>query len=277
MNISSILLCTNGHKSTKPALEYGIWLAEIWDKPITLLGLNENPQDKLQLESLMAETAARLSSQKVRFTQKIENGPGAETIAQEVKSGNYLTIIGPLGRPVWQRVVQGRSFRRLLAQIKSPILYVPQVCWPLNRILVCTGGLGFALSLERLSLIIAKAAGSRITLLHVIEPISLEYPTTREIQHHLKNILETDTPQARNLKQALLEMRAAGIAAELKIRQGSIVHEILEEIHTGDYDMVGLGSPYSTKSLRHLYTPNVTAEVAESIHVPVLSVRFDVE
>ena len=79
------------------------------------------------------------------------------------------------------------------------------------------------------------------------------------------------------LKQALAEMQSAGVDATLKIRHGSVVHEILAEIHSGDYDLVGLGSPYSAKSLRHLYTPNVTAEVAEAIHVPVLSVRFEVD
>jgi nucleotide-binding universal stress UspA family protein len=276
-NNFSILLCTNGHQSTRPALEYGVWLAEILNKPVTLLGLNENQEFKSLLDELLEKAAARLRAQKIPFTQMIEAGPGADTIVRVAKSGHYLTVVGPLGRPVWQRVVQGRSFRRLLAKIKSPILYVPQCCLSLEHILVCTGGLGYALSLERLSLMVARAAGSRITLLHVIEPINLDYPTAMEIQHHPDNILESDTPQARNLRQALTEIHSAGLTAELKIRHGSVVHEILAEIHSGEYDLVGLGSPYSAKSLRHLYTSNVTAEVAETIHVPVLSVRFESE
>jgi nucleotide-binding universal stress UspA family protein len=271
----SILLCTNGHQSTQPALEYGAWLAGILDKPVTLLGLDEAPEFKLQLSEMLEQASARLIRQNIRFTQVIEAGSGAVAIARLSQSGSYLTVVGPLGRPLWQRVVQGRSYRRLLAKIDSPILYVPNARLPLRHILVCTGGLGYALSLERLSLLIAKVVGARVTLLHVVEPISLEYPTAVEIQHHADDILDSDTPQAKNLKQALAEICSAGLEAELKIRQGSIVHEILEEIHAGDYDLVGLGSQYSTKSLRHYYTPNVTAEVAETIHIPVLSVRGD--
>ena len=120
---------------------------------------------------------------------------------------------------------------------------------------------------------IARAAKADVTLLHVVEPINIEYPTAMEIQHHLDNILETDTPQAHNLNQALEEFRTAGLKTEIKVRHGSIVREILYEVHHGDYDLIGLGSPYSTKSLRHFYTANVTAEVAESIPQPVLSAR----
>jgi nucleotide-binding universal stress UspA family protein len=51
------------------------------------------------------------------------------------------------------------------------------------------------------------------------------------------------------------------------------VHEILDEVRQGKYDLLGMGSPYSAHSLRHLYMPNVTAEVAEGVLLPVLAVR----
>jgi nucleotide-binding universal stress UspA family protein len=52
-----------------------------------------------------------------------------------------------------------------------------------------------------------------------------------------------------------------------------VVHEILEEMRNGHYDLVAMGSPYSSESLRHLYMPNVTAEVAETLISPILVVR----
>ncbi|MEW6566753.1 MAG: hypothetical protein AB1449_01015, partial [Chloroflexota bacterium] len=45
-------------------------------------------------------------------------------------------------------------------------------------------------------------------------------------------------------------------------------------LRAGEYDLVGLGSPYSSHTLRHLFMPNVTAEVAEAAHCPVLSARY---
>jgi nucleotide-binding universal stress UspA family protein len=68
-------------------------------------------------------------------------------------------------------------------------------------------------------------------------------------------------------------VRRAGFQPEFKVRHGDVVHQIIDEVRKGDYDLVGMGSAYSAHSLRHLYTPNVTAEVAEELEIPILTVR----
>ena len=50
--------------------------------------------------------------------------------------------------------------------------------------------------------------------------------------------------------------------------------EILAEVNDGNYDLLCMGSPYSSNALRQLYTPNVTAEIAEHDRVPVLTARY---
>jgi hypothetical protein len=72
-----------------------------------------------------------------------------------------------------------------------------------------------------------------ITLLHVIEPITLNYPTSREVHDHWQNILETDTPQGRNLRGALEVVRQAGFQPEFKVRHGDVVHQITDEASRG--------------------------------------------
>ena len=161
----------------------------------------------------------------------------------------------------------------MLEKIESPILYVPKARLPLKRLLLCLGGLGYATGVEQVALYLAQATGARITLLHIVEPVTLDYPVSRQIQHQWKTIQETDTPQGRNLRNALEDIRRSGLEADFIVRHGNIVHEILEEVSSGEYDLVGMGSPHSTHSLRHLYMPNVTAEVAESLDLPVLTVR----
>jgi nucleotide-binding universal stress UspA family protein len=69
------------------------------------------------------------------------------------------------------------------------------------------------------------------------------------------------------------ELQAAGIDAQFRVRHGSIIHEVMDEIKDQSYQMIGMGSQYSTHSLRHLYLPNVTAEVAESATCPILTAR----
>lgn len=273
IQVPTLLLCTNGNPASRPALEYGVWLASTLKAPVFLLGVIESGSQADPVDRLMRETIEQLKEAGVPHQADLDRGRASIVISRWAATGRFLTVVGRLGRPAWRVVVQGRSFRRLLEKIESPILYVPQARLPLRRILICMGGLNYASGMEHLILYLAQAVQAQVTLLHVVEPINLDYPVARRTQLHWKEILETDTPQGNNLRQALIEARQAGVETTFKVRQGSAVHEILDEVHTGDYDLVGMGSPYSAHSLRRLYMPNVTAEVAESLELPVLAVR----
>jgi nucleotide-binding universal stress UspA family protein len=97
-----------------------------------------------------------------------------------------------------------------------------------------------------------------------VEPITLEYPLAREVRNHWQNLLDTNTPQGHTLRQVLEESQPLGLPTAVKVRHGNVVPEILEEIREGNYDLICMGSAYSAYSLRHLYLPNVTAEVAKA-------------
>ena len=68
-----------------------------------------------------------------------------------------------------------------------------------------------------------------------------------------------------------------GITVDFKVRHGDIVHEILAEASAQAYDMIVMGSPYSSNTLRHLFMPNVTAEIAEALDHPILTASFGQE
>jgi nucleotide-binding universal stress UspA family protein len=76
------------------------------------------------------------------------------------------------------------------------------------------------------------------------------------------------------LRKALDLAKGTGLNAKALAREGNVVEQILAEIKEGEYDIVCMGSPYSAHSLRQYYTPNVTAEVAEAAHCPVLTARY---
>jgi nucleotide-binding universal stress UspA family protein len=60
----------------------------------------------------------------------------------------------------------------------------------------------------------------------------------------------------------------------VKARQGNVVEEILAEVKEGNYDLLCMGSMYSSNALRQLYAPNVTAEIADGAPCPVLTARY---
>ena len=113
-----------------------------------------------------------------------------------------------------------------------------------------------------------------MTILHVIPPTDLDYPSTRDVREHLNDLAETDTLPGRSMRQALDVAAKAGLNAKAIARQGNVVEEILTEIKAGGYDLVCMGSAYSASAMRQMYMPNVTADVAENAHCPVLTARL---
>ncbi|HEX6269570.1 MAG TPA: universal stress protein [Anaerolineales bacterium] len=275
---SDLLITTNGYKGTWPAIEYGAWLAELLQMKVTLLGVTERLSpaqidDHHPLEDIFAGAVELFHEKGVEYDLEVENGDAEHIIPEKANQGNFITVIGPLGRPQLRRWLTGRSLRPLMEKIKGPILYVPEVRLPLKKILISAGGLGYEVDAEHLALQVANASRADVAILHVVPPTDLDYPTTRNVREHMENLSDTDTFLGRSLRKAVDIAKAAGLNAKLITRQGHVVEEILTEIKEGSYDMACMGSPYSAHSLRQLYTPNVTAEVAEAGLCPVLTVR----
>lgn len=279
---SELLIATNGFEGTWAAIEYGAWFAETMQLKANLLGIAEKLDpaaidDHHPLENIFARAVELFQSRGVEYSLEVENGDAVQVIPAKASQGEYLTVVSPLGRPQLRRWLTGRSFRSLMEQIKGPILYVPRVRLPMNRLLLSAGGLGYEVGAENLAFQVANATRAEVTILHVVPPTDLDYETTREVREHVEDLQETDTFLGRRLREALDVAQSEGLQARVITRQGNVVEEILAEIRQGDYDLVSMGSTYSGHALRQLYTPNVTAEVAESANCPVLTVRYQRE
>ncbi len=269
----TLLLCTNGTPPSLPALDYGVWLAEQLKAEVALLGIVERASWESRVQEALDFAAKRLEGAGLRHQVILRHGKSEQVIRELSVREQQITVAGPLGRAVWERAVRGRSFRRLLDSIATPLLYTRSARLQMKRILICMGGLGYELTAESLVIRIARQLGAAVTFLHVVSPITYDYPVAREMQAHADNILESNTLLARNLQAALDQSRQNGVEAEFKTRHGPVVHEIAEELNKKEYDLVAMGSMYSAHGLRHLVTPNVTAEIAEMIDRPLLTVR----
>lgn len=276
---SELLIATNGFRGTWMAIEYGAWLAEILGMKVTLLGVTENLSpaaidDHHPLEDIFERAVSLFREKGIEYTLEVRNGEAENLIPDKANSGNYLAVVSPLGRPQIRRLISGSSIRTLMERIKGPILYVPEMRLPLKKILISAGGLGYEEAAENLALQVASANQADVTILHVVPPTDLDYPTTRGVRGHMKDLAETDTLPGRSLRHALEIAQKAGLNARAITRHGIIVEEILAELREGNYDMVCMGSTYSANTLRQLYAPQVTAEVALAAHRPVLTARF---
>jgi len=277
-----ILIVTNGFKKTWSAIEYGAWLGKIMQMRVTLLGVNEklNPaqiDDHHPLEEVFGRAVELFQQNQLEYKLEVQNGDAEEITPRKAKEGDFITIISPLGRPQIRRWLLGRSMRHLMEHIQTPILYVPHTELPPQNILICIGGLGYELTAENLAVRMAKLSQARVELLHVIPPLDLDYPTVRDIQKNSEKLAETDTLLGRALRKGLEMAQHADLNVSLKVRKGHIVEEILAEAKEGNYNLVCMGSPYSTHALRQLYAPNIAAEVAEAVPCPTLVARHKLE
>jgi nucleotide-binding universal stress UspA family protein len=273
-----LLIATNGFKGTWPAIEYGAWLAELVHVKITLLGVTEKltfatREDPHPLETILARAEELFQKRGFEYQLERRTGDAGRIIPEKANQGDFLTVLSPLGRSRIRRWLTGRSFRALMEEIKGPILYVPEIRLPLKRLLISSGGLGYEVDAENLAMQVATISRADVTILHVIPPTDLDYPTTRDVREHAGDLQDTDTLLGRSLRKGLDIAEGAGLTAKLITRQGHVVEEILAEVRKGNYDMVCMGSRYSAHALRQLYTPNITAEVAEVVNCPVLTVR----
>ena len=275
---TELLIVTNGFKGTWAAIEYGAWLAELMQAKVMLLGVTENLNpaaidDHHPLEDIFANAIELFQKKGVEYNLEIRNGHAEQVIPQRANQNQFLTVVSPLGRSRLRHWLTGRSFRVLMEEIKGPILYVPEIRLPLKSLLISAGGLGYEVDAENLALQVATLSRADVTILHVIPPTDLDYPTTRNMRAHAGDLQDTDTILGRSLRKGLEIAENAGLNAKLITRQGHVVEGILAEVRSGNYDMVCMGSRYSAHALRQLYTPNVTAEVAEGVSCPVLTVR----
>jgi nucleotide-binding universal stress UspA family protein len=170
---------------------------------VTVLGIIEKVSRRQPIEQIIATVRTGLERSDLSCEVRIINGKIPEAIIQNAFPGRHLALFGPFGRPFLRRVLRGRSIRRIIAKIETPVLYVKAPRRQMKNILICMGGLGHASSAAGWGMNLAQRYAASVTALHVIEPISYDYPIAREIQEHWDHIQETDTPQGKNLRQAL--------------------------------------------------------------------------
>jgi len=222
----------------------------------------------------MFERAVSLFKEKgVAYSLEVQNGDAETVISKKANSGKFITVLSPLGRPQFRRWLVGRSIRYFMESISNPILYVPEARLPLRKLLICLGGLGYAVDAEKISLQAARQSHAAVTLLHIIPPVDLDYPSSRTASEHWRDLINTDTVFGRNLRKTVEAVEAAGLTPHVEVRRGHVVEEIGAELKAGNYDLLCMGSPYGGNALRQMYAPNVTADIAEAAHCPVLIAR----
>lgn len=265
-----VLICTNGSAASRRAFQAGALVAEALRAEVVVLGVVERPSAAQRVQRAMEGASAILTVRNVAHTSRVREGRAVDEIAAEAATGDYLTVVGPLGRRRLIRAVRRSSVWRLLDAVSDPVLVVREPRAVLRNVLVCSGGLGRTNAAVRLAGEIAQGAGACVTLLHVLIPTPLlERGWKRETPDGAA-FLQSDVLQAQHLREEVALLRDLGLEPAFMLRSGQPLDEILAEAHAGDYDMVAIGSTATAGPLVKVAVGGITDKIAERAGRPVL-------
>ncbi|MEW6320772.1 MAG: universal stress protein [Acidobacteriota bacterium] len=205
-----------------------------------------------------------------------EGDPAERLVEETLARGADLLVLGTHGRRGFDRLLLGSVTERVIRRASCPALTVPAhaavraapfgtiVC-PVDFSEASLHALGFALAL-------ARKAGGRLVVLHVvewlpdIEPHTHEHFEVPEFRRYLM-----DTAAAR-LGALLADETTDGCAVEAQVAAGRAYAEILRVADAASADLLVLGA-HGRSGLHRSVFGSTTASVLRSAGCPVLTVR----
>jgi nucleotide-binding universal stress UspA family protein len=249
-------------------------LAKILEAEITILGVIERADLVMQVEKAVEEVRSLLKEEGVAFQTLTRRGRARAELARQTREKRYdLVVVGSLGRAWWTRFLRGPTWRRILRAVESSVLIVRvERPFSLEKALVCSGGLSHADQVTRFGGKILQMAGARATLMHVVDPLTMEHLAHKR-RISLEEFAQLDIPQSRHFLIEYDILRGMGVEVEMKLRHGFATEEILQEVGEGGYDLAVMGSTQIATGLRHYFVGSITDKVVENAPCPVLVVR----
>jgi nucleotide-binding universal stress UspA family protein len=264
-----VLIFIEGLPGELPKLEFCNLIASYIESQITLLYILPENQTREEGEGILTEASTVFDMPVERC---LSRGTPINVILDEVIDGGYDLVVLLACSETW--VIQADPLcKAILRQIPGSVMVVKAPKKEIKNLLICTGGFDNTGAVIETGARLAQAAQAKVTLLHVAGAIPSMYTGLQNIEETLATLLQTDTPIARNLRSGAEVLEKYKVKAELKLRHGVAVDEIIREANLEDIDMILLGASGVSLGLRAWLMGNVTEAVINVAEVPVLVVN----
>jgi nucleotide-binding universal stress UspA family protein len=230
-----MLICSDGHASADHAIRFIGRTAAAGSAEVTLFGIVEHPDDESALGEALQRGARVLRDEGVKVEVVTRNGQPIEQIKKRTQEETYDLVVVGAERKTSSPFALSTKAYHIIKGIDPPVLVMIGKRTELRRLLVCSGGQP---SMERtleLTASIARGAGAAVTLVHVMAAPPLIYSELleREISG-VEKLLASNSALGRNLRREKASFEKRGVAAEVKLRSGEVVAELLREARAGD-------------------------------------------
>ncbi|HLH55078.1 MAG TPA: universal stress protein, partial [Verrucomicrobiae bacterium] len=198
--------------------------------------------------------------------------PIEEIVRRTAESNFDLVVIGAVRKdargPFW---LSSKAYK-IVKEVDPPVLIVAGKTVALKKVLICSGGKSYIDDAVKLTGKIARGLGAPITLLHVVPELPAIYAHLPKMHESTDWLLKSNTELGINLRHEKETLENLGVAAEVKLRRGPVLEEILREIREGENDLVVTGSALS-RGLRTYVLGDVSREIVNRASCAVLVVR----
>jgi nucleotide-binding universal stress UspA family protein len=268
-----ILICSDGSEQADRAIRLGATVAAACKADVTLLGIIEVQGHADVLLDSLKRGQAHLQDKGISAELVTKVGNPIEEIVRRTAEATFdLVVIGAVRKEPRGLFWLSSKAYKIVKEVEPPVLIVQDKVGNLKRILICSGGKSFIDPAVRFTGAIAQGAGAVITLLHVLPEPPAIYAHLPRMQESADWLVNSNSELGVNLRREKETLEKMSVAAELKLRRGAVLDQILKEIDDGNYDLVVTGSALS-RGLRTYVLGDVSREVVNRASCPILVVR----
>ena len=269
-----ILICSDGTQSTETAIHLGGSLAGPLKAETTLLGIAETSQDEQPLRDALYKQAQLLQERGVSPVIVVQSGEPVRQIVDQTSKTNYdLVVIGARWIGATGHYWRSAKTYEVIKAIQPPVLVAIGECKQLKRFLVCTGGKEFIDQALQLTGRLAAVVNASVTLLHVMAEPPAMYADLVRMEENVGQLLESKSELGTNLGRQKKELERRGVSADIRLRHGTVVDQVFEEVREGNYDLIVTGTSQARGLLRHYIMGDLTRSILNRSNVPVLVAR----
>ena len=253
-------------------VDLGYTISSAFNSDISLLTVATTNSDSDNATNSLKTAEERLPIEPI--SSLLKDGDPESQIMMEIRTGQYdLLVIGARhhrGSPA--EVLLGDVSHRVVKRTPISTLVVRGESRPLQNILVCTGGPEAASDTVTSAATLARATGSRVTLLHVAAAIPTMYTGLEQIGETLTDLLQTDTPTARHLRQCAQIMESNEVEANIELRHGIPATEIIRSVERGSFDLLIIGAS-AHRGLGRVLLDEVSLKLVDRSTLPLLIIQ----
>lgn len=267
------LLCSDGSEQAERAVRFGAMIAADCGSEVTLLGIIEQPGSSGPLLESLKRAQTALADKKIQAQLISKAGDPVEEIVKHTQETRYdLVVIGAVRKNIRGGFWMSSKTYKIIKEVQPPVLSVAGPVTALKRILVCSAGGRYIDAAVQLTAKLAPGTAAGVILLHVMPEPPAIYARLPRIEQTAAALLDSQSELGLNLKREKEALEQAHVPVEVRLRQGSVLEEILREIHAGNYDLVVTGSALSG-SLRTYVLGDISREIVNRADRAVLVVR----